>query len=116
MKEKLKIHKLMNTKNKIMDKEMKKLNNILDLKESDKSNSKKNISLKKQNNNKLEPIKVKLTPLNKRNISKEKKNRIQGVKTLTENNIGFNKTLYLLLICICSIEVSLFFLKMFLFI
>ena len=95
MKEKLKIHKLMNTKNKIMDKEMKKLNNILDLKESDKSNSKKNISLKKQNNNKLEPIKVKLTPLNKRNISKEKKNRIQGVKTLTENNIGFNKTLYL---------------------
>ena len=43
MKEKLKIHKLMNTKNKIMDKEMKKLNNILDLKESDKSSSKKNI-------------------------------------------------------------------------
>ena len=71
MKEKLKIHNLMNTKNKIMDKEMKKLNNILDLKESDKSNSKKNISRKKQNNNKLKQIKVKLTPLNKRNISKK---------------------------------------------
>ena len=97
MKERIKNHKLTIDKNKLSKKGIKSINQIFALKETDKLKSKKNISNKKQIiTNKLEPIKVRLTPFNKRYNSKGKKSTITESNAITEsNNNEFNKSLYL---------------------
>jgi len=96
MKESLKNRKKLNTKNLIDKKGLNQTHKFFELKEAEKQksnqikNSQKNLYIKK-----LEPIKVKLTPLNKRHNSKEKRDIIKKSNTLTENNHDFNKSLYL---------------------
>ena len=96
MKERTKNSKSMSNKNKIPKKEIELVHKFINYKEIEKIKSKQNkISSKKLLNNKFAPIKVRLTPLNKRHNSKGKKNNIQKSNTLTENNFNFNKSLYL---------------------
>ena len=96
MKEKTKIYKLFVDKNKLIKKEIKPINQIFSLKKNDKSKNKKDKSSKnKINTDKFAPIKVRLTPFNKRHNSKLKKNNIQELNILNENNNSINKSLYL---------------------
>ena len=97
MKQRSKNTRQMNNRTKIAQKEIKSLQEFINYRELEKPKTKQiKISSKKQTTNKLEPIKVRLTPLNKRHNSKEiKNNDIQKSHTLTENNNTFNKALYL---------------------
>jgi len=97
MKQSSKNTRQMNNRTKIAQKEIKSLQEFINYRELEKPKPKQiKISSKKQTTNKLEPIKVRLTPLNKRHNSKEiKNNDIQKSHTLTENNNTFNKALYL---------------------
>jgi len=97
MKPRVKNSRPMNNRNKIAKKEIKSLHEFINYKELEKPKPKQiKISSKKLPPNKLEPIKVRLTPLNQRHNSKEIKNKaIQKSHTLTENNNTFNKSLYL---------------------
>ena len=81
-------------------KEIKIVNHILDFKKINKpfsqNNLKKNQINKKSSSNKLEPIKVRLTPINKRFDSKCKKNLFikESNFNFTKNN-KFNNSIYL---------------------
>ena len=96
MKESIKNKKKLNTKKLIDNKGLNPTNKFFEYRETEKQklnqakNSKKNLYIKK-----IEPIKVKLTSLNKRHNSKEKRNIILKSNTLTENNNNFNNSLYL---------------------
>ena len=93
MKERIKNNKLLANKNKISKKAP---NFIIYKEEIEKPKLKQNkISIKKQLTTQLEPIKVRLTPFNKRHNSKERKNNIHKANTMTENNLDFKKNLYL---------------------
>ena len=72
-------------------KEIKLVNQILDLKKENKPNSSNNIkkNIKKPSPKKLEPIKVRLTPINKRYESKVKKT----IKMIKESNFNSNKNI-----------------------
>ena len=97
MKETTKIYKLFIDKDKLTKKAIKPINQIFALRKNDKLKNKKD----KSNKNKiitdsLAPIKVRLTPFNKRFNSKVKKNSFQELNNLTENNNStFKKSLYL---------------------
>ena len=96
MKEKTTIYKLFIDKNKLTKKEIKPINQIFSYKKNEKSKNKKDKSLKnKILTDKFEPIKVRLTPFNKRHNSKIKKNNIPELNSLNEKNNSFNKSLYL---------------------
>ena len=96
MKEKTTIYKLFVDKNKLTKKAIKPINQIFSLKKNDKSKNKKDKSLKnKTHTDKFEPIKVRLTPFNKRHNSKLKKNSIPELNSINEKNNSFNKSLYL---------------------
>ncbi len=91
MKENNRNQKYINKKNiTLSKKEIKIVNNILDFKKVNKpyssNNIKKNQTNKKPSPNKLEPIKVRLTPINRRPNSKGKKNII-----IKDSNLNFNK-------------------------
>ena len=79
-------------------KEIKIVNHILDFKKLNKpfmpNNLKKNQLYKKSSPNKLEPIKVRLTPINKRYNSKGKKNLSLKETNFSKNN-KFNNSVYL---------------------
>jgi hypothetical protein len=98
MKENNRNQKPTQKKNAILSKkEIKIVNNILDFKKVHKSNlptnnNKKNI-VKPAPPNKLEPIKVRLTPINKRPTSKGKKNLV--LKDTNLNSNGTNNSVYL---------------------
>ena len=70
-------------------KEIKLVNEILDLKKTNKSNASSNIkkNMQKPSPKKLEPIKVRLTPINRRYESKGKKT----IKMIKESNFNSNK-------------------------
>ena len=70
-------------------KEIKLVNQILDLKKTNKPNTSNNIkkNIKKPSPKKLEPIKVRLTPINRRYESKGKKT----LKMIQESNFNSNK-------------------------
>ena len=96
MKERLKNNRLFINKANITKKEVKLGTKLIDYKDLvEKQKSKQNKNSKKLLTKKLEPIKVRLTPFNKRHNPNEKKNDIQKSNTLTENNKDFAKNLYL---------------------
>ena len=96
MKERLKNNRLFINKANIAKKEVKLGTKLIDYKDLvEKQKSKQNKNSKKLLTKKLEPIKVRLTPFNKRHNPNEKKNDIQKSNTLTENNKDFAKNLYL---------------------
>ncbi len=80
-------------------KEIKIVNQILDCKKLNKSplsNNSKKITKKKASLKYLEPIKVRLTPINKRNHSKRKKNRNdKDSNNNSTHTIKYNNSLYL---------------------
>ena len=80
-------------------KEIKIVNHILDFKKANKSNlihniKKSQINKKSSLPNKLEPIKVRLTPINKRFNSKGKQNIIIKDSNVNNNN-NYNNSVYL---------------------
>ena len=100
MKENNRNQKYTRKKNIVLSKkEIKIVNHIFDFKKTNKSsfpnNSKKN-SNKKISPKHLEPIKVRLTPINKRNNSKRKKNNIdKDLNNTSTHSNKYNNSLYL---------------------
>ena len=102
MKENNRNQKYTHKKNIVLSKkEIKIVNHILDFKKFNKSNvynnTKKNQSNKKPSPNKLEPIKVRLTPINKRYNSKGKKHLTikEANCNNKNNNNNYNNSVYL---------------------
>ena len=101
MKENNRNQKLSHKKNIVLSKkEIKIVNHILDFKKANKSNicynnNKNQINKKPSSPNKLEPIKVRLTPINKRYNSKGKKFIIIKDSNANNKNNNYNNTVYL---------------------